>query len=142
MEVIVPSAGLTDHAADVVAPAAIAANCWLCPAVKVMVCGETVSGTSVTTAEADAPETVAVIVTTWPEESEIGAVYRPVVVIVPAGGFTDQAAEELLTPPTAALNCSACPAARLTVCGAIVNGTSVIVDEADPPETVAVTVTT
>jgi hypothetical protein len=48
---------------------------------------------------------VAVSVTVCGEETELGAVYRPVLEIVPTAGFSDQVTAVFVVPVTVAVSC-------------------------------------
>src|SRR5271154_3683721 len=104
--------------------AAPAENCWVCDAASVTVCGliQTVpGGVSPRMALADfvlSATLVAVTVSTCVEVTDAGAVYNPVVSIVPtAGGITDHVTAVLLLNVTVAVNCCACPPESVATLG-------------------------
>ena len=66
---------------------------------------------------------VAVIVTDCEELIIAGAVYKPVVEIVPTAGLTDQVTAVFVVPETVPVNCWLCDADRLAVAGLMLTAT-------------------
>ena len=92
-------------------PLTVAVNVWLFDGSKDTEDGvsETVTGgVSVTLAVTDfvgSATLVAVTVTVWELAIEAGAVYRPVLAIVPTAGFSDQVTAVFVVPVTVAVSC-------------------------------------
>jgi hypothetical protein len=123
---IVPADGLIAQVTAVfVDPETEAVNCCVMPAAKVLVEGliEIVTaGCRLTVAVAFlvlSAELVAVTVTVCAEVIDAGAVYRPLVEIVPADGLIAQVTAVFVEPETEAVNCCVLPAARVLVEGLI-----------------------
>ena len=98
---------------------------------------DTATGTSVMTEVADLVASaahVAVSVTVWKAETTDGAVYRPLLEMLPTCGEMDQVTPVFELPLTVAVNCCCWPALRLAVPGLIVTaigGGTVTVELAD-----------
>jgi hypothetical protein len=92
-------------------PLTVAVNVWFCDGSKDTEDGvsETVSGrVSVTVAVTDlvgSATLAAVTVMVWELVIEAGAVYRPVLAIVPTAGFSDQVTAVFVVPVTVAVSC-------------------------------------
>jgi hypothetical protein len=120
---IVPTDGLIDQVTAVlVDPETEAVNCCVLPAVSVTVVGlrDMATGCSVTVAAAVlvvSAELLAVTVTVCEELTDAGAVYSPLVEIVPTDGLIDQVTAVLVDPDTEAVNCCVLPAVSVTVIG-------------------------
>ena len=103
-------------------PLTVAVNCCVCGAVKLAVAGLTCTetGIRVTVEVADfvgSAVLVAVTVTVWVDEILLGAVYSPVLEIVPTEGLMAHVTAVLLVPLTVAVNCCVCEAVKLAVAG-------------------------
>jgi hypothetical protein len=125
--VIVPTLGLIDHVTAVFPepPVTLAVNCWEWEAERLAVAGVTDTDTGasrVTDALADlvgSAALVAVTVTVWAKAIAAGAVYRPVLVMVPTLGLMDHVTAVFPAPPvTLAVNCCDWADERLAVAGA------------------------
>jgi len=104
---IVPIAGLTDHmTAELVVPDTVALYCWDCP-------GDNVADNGLTEMLTDErivrfavaflvllATLVAVTPTVCWEPTDEGAVYKPVLEIVPIAGLSDHVTEVLVVPTT------------------------------------------
>src|ERR1039458_1258514 len=121
-----PAAGLTDQLTAVLGPpATVAVNCCVWPAVSDTAVGDTatVIADSVIMALADlvgSARLVAVTVTCCPVGMLAGAVYKPPLETLPAGGVTDHVTAVLGPPAAMAVNCCVWPAVSDTAVGDIV----------------------
>ena len=124
---MLPTEGLIDHVTAVfVDPVTDAVNCCAPPAVRVEVAGliEIVTGAACKVIVAIAvwvlsAELVAVTVTVCAEVMEAGAVYSPLVEMLPTDGLIDQVAAVFVDPVTVAVNCCVLPACSVAVDGLI-----------------------
>ena len=107
---MVPTLGLIDHfTAVLLVPVTVAVNCWLPPASRFAADGitETPTGINVRLALPDfagSATLVAVTVTVCWLATRFGAVYSPLVDIVPTVGLIDQVTAVLGVPKTEAEN--------------------------------------
>ena len=151
---MLPTDGLIDHVAAVfVDPATVAVNCCVLVAASVDVAGlsEIVTpGCSVTLAVAvfvTSAELAAFTVTVCADVIVAGAVYRPLVEMLPTNGLIDHVTALFVDPPTVAVNCCVLPAASVDVAGLSetctgTNVTEALLDNWGPVIVVTVTVTT
>src|SRR5579864_989965 len=114
----VPAGAIDQVTAVLTAFVTVAANCWRCDAVSVLVCGLTATtdtgGSRITVAApvmAVLAWSVAVTVTVCCVAMLAGAVYRPVALTLPAPeGLIDQFTGELQLPMMVDVNCCVCDA--------------------------------
>ena len=126
---IVPVAELSDQVTAVfVDPLTEAVNCCVCAGASVDVPGETETDTGTetdgftVTVALDflvvSATLVAVTVTVWELLTLEGAVYKPLLEIVPVAELRDQLTAVLLRPTTVATNCWVCDGVSTTLPGA------------------------
>ncbi len=133
----VPTAGLTDQVTPddfpPEPPLTAALNCWLWEGASVAAAGLTdtemeVVACKVMVALADwvwSAALVAFTVTVCWELIEGGAVYSPVLEMVPAAGLSDQITAGFVVPDTTAVNCWLCETVRLALVGLMATATAV-----------------